>query len=149
MELFDAKHKGVEHFFAIWNRALPFRFLIVGGWNFAFSYIFFAVTYWLLIPVVHDAVILALCLVVGITNAFLSHRFLTYRSRGSIWGEYFRFYLVYGVQTGLNFILFLLFVRVFKSNPYFTQALLTFALTIVSYWGHKHVSFKSRKQEIL
>ncbi len=141
MGVLDACAKGITPCLSLWHRTLPFRFLIVGAWNFVFSYVVFAVTYWLLSPYVHDAVIMAICSVVGITNAFVGHRYLTYRSRGPILQEYFRFYLVYGTQIGLNFILFLLFVRVFHANPYVTQAVLTTVLTVVSYWGHKNVSF--------
>lgn len=126
----------------LWHKALPFRFIIVGGWNFGFSYVFFACAYWLLHPLVHDAIIMVICSIVGITNAFVTHRWLTYRSKGSILLEYFRFYFVYGVQIGSNIVFFLLFVRVLHFNAYLTQAGLTVLLTVLSYWGHKHVSFK-------
>jgi putative flippase GtrA len=125
----------------LWYRVLPFRFLIVGGWNFGFSYLFFATLYWLAHRHVNDAIIMAICSVVGITNAFICHRVFTYRSTGPVLREYLRFYAVYGVQIGLNFALFLAFVHVFDANPYWTQAILTVVLTLVSYWGHKHVSF--------
>jgi putative flippase GtrA len=128
---------------SLWRRALPFRFLIVGGWNFCFSYCFFAATYRLMHPMAHDAVIMAICSIVGITNSFIFHRWLTYRSKGPLLREYVRFYIVYGVQTGLNFMLFLLFVKWLDANPYLTQAMLTIVLTVVSYWGHKHVSFST------
>ena len=126
---------------SLWHRVLPFRFLIVGGWNFGFSYLFFAALYWMAHERLNDAIIMAVCSVVGITNAFVCHRFFTYRSTGPILREYVRFYAVYGVQIGLNFALFLAFVHVFATNPYWTQAILTVVLTLVSYWGHKHVSF--------
>ena len=126
----------------LWQELLPFRFLIVGGWNFVFSYVFFAFTYWLLHRHIHDAIIIVICSIVGITHAFLCHRFLTYRSSGSILKEYLRFYVVYSVQVGANFVLFLLFVRICRTNPYLTQALLTIGLKFISYWGHETFSFK-------
>lgn len=144
MEKSDAQRRVRLFLGAVWERALPFRFLVVGAWNFGFSYVFFAISYWLLHPVLPDVVILAICSIVGITNAFVCHRWLTYRSEGPILQEYFRFYLVYGTQIGLNFVLFLLFVRWLKANPYLTQALLTIVLTGMSYWGHKRVSFRER-----
>jgi putative flippase GtrA len=132
----------------LWNRVLPFRFLIVGTWNFVFSYFVFALVCWMLRPFVHDALIFVISSIIGITGAFVTHRLLTYRSRGSVWVEYFRFYVVYGVQVGLNFVLFLLFVRVLARNPYVTQAVLATILTIVSYWGHKNFSFSASQSAL-
>lgn len=121
---------------------MPLRFMIVGIWNFIFGYACFALLYWLLGGFLHDAIILALAYILGITCAYISHRIFTYRSEGKILNEYFRFYLVYGVQITLNFVFFLLFVRIFHCNPYMTQAIISLVLVILSYWGHKHFSFQ-------
>lgn len=145
MDIFDLWRMGAAPFVKMWHRVLPLRFLIVGGWNFGFSYLFFAAIYWLLHDKVHDSIILGISSVVGITNAFICHRLFTYRSKGHVVLEYFRFYLVYGVQLGINFIAFLFLVQRFHTNAYLTQAVLSILLTLMSYWGHKHVSFNYGK----
>lgn len=148
MELSGRWRRGASPFLKVWHRVLPFRFLIVGGWNFGFSYLFFAAIYWLLHEKVCDSIILVISSVVGITNAFICHRIFTYRSKGHVLWEYFRFYLVYGVQLGINFVAFLVLVHSFHTNAYLTQAVLSILLTVMSYWGHKYFSFTSVKHAV-
>lgn len=132
----------ISYFVRSWECALPFRFLIIGGWNFVFSYVFFAFLFWFLRDSINEFVIISISTVVGITNAFISHRLFTYRSKGPWIKEYLRFYVVYSGQMILNVILFGLFVRYLKFNPYITQAGIAIVLTAFSYYGHKHFSFK-------
>lgn len=52
---------------------MPVRFLIVGGWDFIFSYLEFAGCYWLMSPHFPDWLIVAVASVLGITNSFIFH----------------------------------------------------------------------------
>ena len=131
-----------SYFVRLWKYALPFRFLIIGGWNFLFSYVFFAGLFWFLRETVNEFIIISISTVVGITHSFICHRFFTYRSKGSWVKEYFRFYVVYSGQMTLNILLFGLLVRYMQFNPYITQACISITLIIFSYYGHKYFSFK-------
>ena len=126
-----------------WKVSRAYRFLVVGVWNFVFGYLCFAVTYWCLEGKLPDWMIVAIASVIGITNAFICHRSITYRSRGNIWAEYGKFYIVYGVQSVLNAILIWLFVTCWHGNAYLCQLLIAVSLTFVSYWGHKLFSFRN------
>lgn len=128
----------------LWRSSRPFRFLVVGVWNFLFGYFCFAGFYWWLNGRLPDWLIVCIASVVGITNAFIFHRWVTYRSRGNVFAEYAKFYIVYGVQTLLNLALFALFVTRWGLNAYFCQLVIALALTFVSYWGHKSFSFRQR-----
>ena len=126
----------------LWRTSRPFRFLAVGVWNFLFGYACFAVFYRLLAGTWPDWAIICAASVVGITNAFICHRWLTYRSKGPILAEYLKFYIVYGVQSLLNLCLFDLFATRLGYNPYLCQLIIALSLTFVSYWGHKFFSFR-------
>ena len=127
----------------LWHSSRPLRFLLVGCWNFVFGYLCFAAFYRLLSGRWPDWLILCAASVVGITNAFICHRRFTYRSDGPVLREYLKFYVVYGVQSLLNLLLFNLFVTRLGYNAYICQLAIALSLTFVSYWGHQFFSFRS------
>ena len=125
-----------------WRTSRPLRFLIVGVWNFVFGYATFAGLYWCLCGRWPDWVIATVAAVIGITMSFVTHRFITYRSHGTWWREYLRFYVVYGGQSLLNVLLIWLFVTRCRMNAYTVQLAIAALLTAASYWAHKHYSFR-------
>lgn len=126
----------------IWNRFCALRFAIVGVWNTVFSYLVFAALYHFFGGGWRDVPVQAISAVVGITNAYIFHRILTYRSHGTWWREYFRFYVVYGAQVGLQAGCFFVFSTWLGLNGYVVQLVLTLVFTFLSYWAHKTYSFK-------
>lgn len=125
-----------------WSNSQPLRFLVVGAWNFVFGYFAFAGLYWVMNGRWPDCFISTIAAILGISMSFLTHRFITYRSHGCWWREYLRFYVVYGGQSILNIFLIWILVTQLKLNAYIVQLAISVALTIVSYWAHKHYSFK-------
>ena len=126
-----------------WRESASLRYLVVGGWNFAFGYGVFALGYALLNGTWPDWAIAAAAAVLGITMSFLTHRALTYRSRGCWWREYLRFYVVYGGQSLANVLLVWLLVTRLGCNAYAVQLVLNLALVVVSYWAHRLYSFRN------
>ena len=129
--------------FQLWNNSAPLRYLIVGGWNFIFGYGIFALLYWAFNGRWADWLIATVATILGITMSYLTHRFITYRSRGCWWREYMRFYVVYGGQSLLNIFLIWLLVTQLQCNAYAVQLIISLALVIVSYWAHKLYSFRT------
>ena len=127
---------------SLWSLHAPFRFLVVGAWNFAFGYGAFAGLYWALRGIWRDGAIATLATILGITMSFLTHRLITYRSCGCWWREYIRFYVVYGGQSALNVFLIWLLVTRMRYNAYIVQFVISVALTVASYWAHKLYSFR-------
>ena len=125
-----------------WSNSQPLRFLIVGAWNFVFGYVAFSGLYWGLNKHCADWAITSMATIFGITMSFLTHRFITYKSQGCWWMEYLRFYIVYGGQSILNVLLIWIFVTEAKRNAYIVQLSISTIMTIISYWGHKHFSFR-------
>jgi len=124
------------------SASTPFRFLVVGAFNFVFGYGLFALFWWLFGARWPDWLIILVTTIIGITEAFLTHRFITYRSHGCWWREYLRFYVVYGAQTFVNMGTIRLFVTCLGWNAYAVQFATLVSLTIASYWAHKVYSFK-------
>jgi len=126
----------------LWQRLMPLRFVIVGGWNTIFSYLVFAVLYRLMGGGWGDVAVQVITAIIGITNAYVLHRFLTYRSHGNWWREYLRFYVVYGSQVALQAGCFFVFSTWIGWDGYVVQLVLTAIFTVLSYWAHKVYSFK-------
>ena len=120
----------------------PLRFVLVGAFNTGFGYLVFALLYYLFSPFLHYLVVLAASAVINITIAYLCYKFVVFRTRGNYLREYFRFYGVYAVPVGLGVALLTFAIEVLKMNAYLAQALITLGMAVVSYFGHKHVSFR-------
>lgn len=135
-------------FARLWTRMMPLRFLVVGGWNFIFGYLAFVGCYWLMSPAFPDWIIVVISSVLGITNSFVFHRWLTYKSHGNWFIEYLRFYVVYGGQVLLTMSFIHIFVTTLKYNAYVVSLVINVVLTVLSYWAHKMFSFREEKLAI-
>ena len=123
--------------------ARPFRFLLVGLWNTVFSAASFAALYYLTGRRGYMGV-LTLSTILGVTNAFLCHRVFTFQSRAPFWRSYLRFYIIYGIQIGLNFALLPMAVEWFGISPVVAQLLIVALTTLLTYFGHRQFSFAAK-----
>ena len=127
----------------LWGRQEP-RFLIVGAGNTLSGYGVSSLVFFLLhaffTPLL---VIILICTVLNVTVSYLTNKRLVFRTRGNYLAEYLRFYVVSAVPIGLNFLLLPLAIDWLRMNPYLAIALVTGVTTVVSYVGHKHVSFRA------
>ena len=119
------------------------RFLVVGAWNTGFGYLSFALLYYFFSPFVHYMVIQAASVVINVTNAFVCHKFIVFRTSGNYVREYLRFYAVYAVPIGVSFVALPFAIEVLKMNAYLASAVIICLMTFVSYFGHKHFSFRA------
>lgn len=124
-----------------WNKLCSLRFIIIGGWNTVFSYLAFSGLYYVFGGGWGDIFVQLFAGFLGITHAFIMHKFVTYRSCGVWWHEYLKFYVVYGLQIIVQAILFWVCTTWLGYNGYIVQFTTTLLLTIVSYWAHKCYSF--------
>lgn len=125
----------------VWNKFCALRFAVVGTWNTVFSYLVFACLYRFWGGGWKDIAVQFISAIIGITNAYVLHRFLTYRSHGVWWREYLRFYAVYGAQVVLTALSFFVFATWLGFNGYVVQLILTILFTVASYWAHRRFSF--------
>lgn len=121
-----------------------FRYLVMGGWNTLFGYVSFVALYYALSGKIYLLLIQIAANIAAITNAFLGYKFIVFRTRGNLLREYFRFYLVYAIPTLLGMAAFYLLVAYLHQNAYLVQAAITFLTIVVSYVGHKTITFRTR-----
>jgi putative flippase GtrA len=118
------------------------RFLVAGGWNTAFGYASLAVLYYLFSDKIQYMFLIVFSTVLNITNAYICHKFFVFKTKGNYIREYLRYYVIYSIPIGMAFVLLPFCIEVLGMNFYVTQALLTVATVFISYFGHKHVSFR-------
>lgn len=132
------------------------RYLLVGAWNTAFGYGTFALFTALLAPIVPHSYLLASVLsgVLNITVSFLGYKWFVFKTRGHYFREWCRCVGVYGGNILLGLALLPLMVFAIRrylglehQAPYIAGALLTGLTVILSFFGHKHFSFRPLRGE--
>ncbi|MDP3588628.1 MAG: GtrA family protein [Sulfuricurvum sp.] len=121
------------------------RYLIIGGWNTVFGYGAFAALYFWFADSIHYLVILSISYILSITNAYIGYKLFVFRTKGNIFREYLRFYVVYGVSFLFNMAALPLFVEILNLNMYVSQAVVTIITILGSYMLHKNFSFKENQ----
>jgi putative flippase GtrA len=91
----------------------------------------------------HYMFILVIANIANITNAYVCHKFYVFKTKGNYVKEYLRYYVVYSVPMAIGFVAFPFCLEILKINFYVIQAVLTFITVLISYFGHKHVSFRT------
>jgi putative flippase GtrA len=136
----------------LWLRhETKWRFLLVGIWNTIFGYIAF-VGFDILFTFFFSKRYLAymsaaiLSNILAITNAFIFHKYITFKSRVRGKGiiiEFARFFSTYLFSMILGLILLPFFVEVLGLDPKISGALLLPIGVIISYFGHSRFSFRT------
>lgn len=121
-------------------------YLVVGGWNTVFGYGAFVLLYHYFSDRIHESIILTISYILGITNAFIGYKVFVFKTKGNVWREYFRFYVVYGGAFMVNLILLPFFMSVLMMNAYAAQAVITFVTIVGSYVLHKRYTFRYERK---
>ncbi len=125
------------------------RFVIIGIWNTIFGYLTYVGLYILFsffaskqyIAYMSAAV---LSNILAISNAFIFHKYITFRSpvRGKgIISEFIRFFSTYLFSSFLGLILLPFFVEIIHIDPKISGAILVPVIAVISYFGHSRFSF--------
>lgn len=133
------------------------RYLMVGVWNTLFGYgCFFVCTKLFLYLVPGQPSLMASAAVVAstfvnITVSFFGYKLLVFRSRGNPLHEYLRSFLVYLPTMAIGAVaiapltaLLEHAVRVRSWAPYIAGAILQAVTVIVSFLGHKRITFQQK-----
>lgn len=127
------------------------RYLAVGVWNTIFGYATFGLFTYLLTGVVAYSYMVAMVLssVLNITVAFLGYKWFVFRTEGHYLREWARCVMVYSGGIGLSLALLPVLVYGVKRltgddgrAPYIAGALTAGITAVISFWGHKRVSFR-------
>lgn len=118
------------------------RFILVGVVNTAFGYSVFALLVVTASAWLHYLVVLLIAHVLGVLEAFVLHRWLTFRVRGRVLGDLLRFWSVYLVALAANIVLLPLLVEVGGVPVLLAQLLVLLLTALGSYVGHRSFSFR-------
>lgn len=137
------------------------RYLLVGAWNTLFGYacfFFFAHLFLHLLPSMPSlaaSVASVVSMAINITVSFLGYKLAVFRTKGNFLREYARSFLVYIPSLILNAVtiapLTALLGRALPSHAheaaYIAGAILAIVTVVISFFGHKHISFRDRSAE--
>lgn len=132
------------------NHQIKGRFLAVGVWNTIFAYLVFVgldILFTFLFSKRYLAYMLAQILsnVLGIINAFIFHKYITFKSRvrgNGIIFEFARFFSTCLFSIIMGLILLPFFVEIIGFDPKISRAILIPIIAIINYFGHSRFSFK-------
>lgn len=125
----------------LWGREEKFRFLVVGAYNSVFSYALFAGLFLLLNKRFNYIFILIIVHFVAVLNAFIGHKYFTFKAEGGVLMAYLRFNLSYLGALGAGVAGLPFLVVVCGLHPLVSQGLLSLFTMVGSYFLHKHISF--------
>jgi putative flippase GtrA len=120
------------------------RFLIVGGYNTAFSAGSYALLYTVFGSFIPYLVLAIVNHVIGVTNAFLSYKILVFRTKNEWKNEYFRTHISYILALCINLIGLYLLVDLAKIDPRIAGVILSVFIAVISYFMHSNFSFKQK-----
>ena len=123
------------------------RFVLVGGFNSAFSYGLFAALQLTLGRWIHYLVLVVASTIVSIVEAYVAQRWLVWRVSGRWWRELVRFSSVYGVALAVNLVLLPLLVEVVGLPVLVGQAIVMVANACGTFVIHRAFTFKRREPD--
>jgi putative flippase GtrA len=125
------------------------KFVLVGLWNTIFGYLVF-----FLLDTVFEEIFtkryfaymsaMTLGQIIATVNAFIFHRYFTFRSNTKgkdIFFEFFRFCLTYVITFSLSLLVLPFIVEIFNIHPRISGAIAILITAVVSYFGHSRFSF--------
>lgn len=119
-----------------------FRYLVIGAYNTFFGYSIFAVLWMLWGLSLHYIAILGISHVVSVINAFVGYRIFVFRKKGAIWGDFFRFNLVYLGVFIFNIVALPILIEGINIHPLLAQAFIVIVTVLASFILHRRFSFR-------
>ena len=121
------------------------RYLFVGSYNFAVSFLIFAILI-LLLTEEYSQLCLILSYVISSFNSYFSQKFLVFETRGNYVQEYLKCSLSWGIGYVINAGLLILFQNILKINVYLSQFISLASVAILTYILFKYFSFRSKEK---
>ena len=137
---------------AVVTRGQSVRFIIVGIWNTFFGYAAFVLLETLFSHILDPPYVaymsaMVLGQIIAILNAYVFHKFVTFRSKVRGWAmasELLRFSMTYAATFFLSLALLPFLVEIVHIAPKISGLIITLLCTGISYIGHSTFSFRSK-----
>lgn len=135
----------MEYILKLYNKwcKLPdkLRFLLVGGYNAAFSYVIFAIALFLL-GQEHYQLCVALQWIISSVFSFVNQKVFVFCTKGHWIKEYLKCCTTWLVSYFLNAVILELIVKYVSKNVYIDQLVSIFIVSVVTYVLFKYFAFK-------
>ena len=121
------------------------RFLLAGFLNTAFGLGTFPVLYYMLAACkLHYLIILTISQVICISFAFLTNKFLVFRTKGNYIAEILKFIMFHLSYFIVNLFALPVLVELFHLSPVIAQSLFALLVIASSYFWHSRITFLSK-----
>lgn len=128
-------------------------YLVVGAWNTVFGMAVYCGCVWMCEVFGRFGYLVAgvLSMVFGVTHSYVTYKLIVFRTRGNWFSEYVKCWSVYGGASLVNFLLLpvsveavrlILSVQFERYAPYAGGLMLTGITVLLSFFGHRHFTFK-------
>jgi putative flippase GtrA len=140
------------------TRGQAIRYGVVGAWNTVFGYGCYSFFTLILTGLGPHSYMLAnlIAFPINITVAFLGYKLFVFKTKGNYIREWLRCIVVYSGTFVLSLVALPALVFCIrrlggleKAAPYIAGAIVIGATAVVSFFGHKHISFAGRADEEL
>jgi len=122
------------------------RFLLAGAFNTALGLATFPALYFLAAPLkLHYLTILTISQALCVTVAFLTNKFLVFRTSGNYLQEYGKFITFHLSYFLVNLVALPVLVEFAGMNPVWAQTLFAVLVIVSSYFWHSRITFSSSK----
>jgi len=128
------------------KHALKLRFLVAGGFNTFVGLSSYPILFFALEPYhVHYISILVLSHALCVPIAFMTNKYLVFRTRGNHIQEFLKFSTFYNGYLLFNLLLLPFIVEVSGLHPTITQSIISFGIILSSFFWHSRISFARDK----
>ena len=121
------------------------RYALIGVVNTVFGFSFFPIFYWLFHSFLEINILVTLSHVCCALFAFLSHKYLTFRSGEKVHIDGGKFIVTQAISWTINIALLNIAMSVLDWSPFVLQMLISVFLTISNYFAYKYFVFLSPK----
>jgi putative flippase GtrA len=123
------------------------RFLLTGALNTIVGLAVYPTLYYLFLPLqFHYLVILTISQVICVTFAFLTTKFLVFRTSGNYLREFSKFGTFHLSVYLVNLMVLPVLVECSDMNPVWAQLSFTIVVIVSSYFWHSRITFSSRHE---
>jgi putative flippase GtrA len=124
---------------------IKIRFLLAGILNTVFGLGTFPVLYFMLAGFkLHYLAILTISQAICITFAFLTNKFLVFRTKGNYMAEFLKFITFHLSYFAVNLLVLPILVELLHFNPVIAQSLFAILVIASSYFWHSRITFLSK-----
>lgn len=118
------------------------RFILAGFLNTAIGLGTFPVLYYLLeAHKLHYLVVLTISQALCITFAYITNKFLVFKTKGNYFSEYVKFITFHLSYFVVNLVVLPVMVNGFNFNPVIAQSFFAIMVIISSYFWHSRITF--------